>query len=378
MKILIAPDSMKDCLSAKQVASIIATGIGHVLPDAQVTNMPLADGGEGTTEVYVAATGGQISFANVRDPLMRPMKAKWGMSQDRQTAIIELASASGLELLTKTERNPWETTTYGTGQLIQEAIKAGVKNILLAIGGSATNDGGAGILAALGAEFTGSHQQKVKPAGGYLSKIHKANFMPALESLQSIALTVACDVKNPLTGPTGASYVYANQKGADEKMIIALDQNLKYWAEIIKRHTGRSIENIPGSGAAGGTGGGMLIFPHARLMPGFQMISKALNLEEHIKACDVVITAEGKTDKQTLSGKVPAEIAKLAQKYQKPAFLICGIAEKGHEGLYDLGISEIIPLSSSYTPTHETLEKAPYFLQKASEKIAKLLADGNY
>ncbi|MFN6946857.1 MAG: glycerate kinase [Cytophagaceae bacterium] len=371
MNILIAPDSMKDCLSAPEVAAAISKGIQKAFSKAKIVSIPMADGGEGTAYAMVKATDGTFISNRVHDPLMRPIHAQWGILGDGQTAIIELAAASGLQLLKIEERNPWLTSSFGTGELIKYALDKGCKNIIIALGGSATNDGGAGIMQALGARLTTEQNQLLKTGGGYLQDLHKIDLSELDPRLEKIKITLACDVKNPLTGPEGASRVYAKQKGADDMMASRLDTNLILWAHKIKQAIGKDIEKIPGSGAAGGTCGGLMGLLNADIKGGFHMVAEAVKLETAISKADIIFTAEGKADKQTLQGKTPLGIAEIAQKYQKTVFMLCGSLE-AEDDFIKYGI-HTVPIVTGPCSLDYAIQHAPLLLENAAARIARLL-----
>ena len=282
MNILLAPDSFKDCMRAIEVAVAISRGLGKVIPDAVIRLVPMADGGEGTVESVINATGGEIIKLSVHDPLMRKVSSFYGVSGDGSTAVIEMAAASGLELLGQAERNPWITSTYGTGELIRHALERGCRKILLGIGGSATNDGGVGMAFALGVNFLDNKGKPVPQGGGALSEVRQIRMEGLNRRISEIEILVACDVTNPLTGRHGASYVYGPQKGADRVMVEQLDKNLIHLAGLIAGQLDKQIEKVPGAGAAGGLGGGLMAFLGARLVKGFDLVAETVSLEKSI------------------------------------------------------------------------------------------------
>lgn len=373
MNILIAPDSFKNCMSALEVAAAISRGIRKVNPDAEIRRIPMADGGEGTVESLIGASGGQRIALELMDPLMRKISSFYGISGDGSTAIIEMAAASGLELLDSDERNPWITTTFGTGELISHALDQGCGKILLGIGGSATNDCGTGMARALGAVFSDASGQPVEHGGGALSEVRQISMEGLDPRIWKTEIQVACDVSNPLTGPDGASQVYAPQKGAGQEMVELLDRNLEHIAGLIKGHLGIDIDREPGAGAAGGLGGGLMAFLGARLVKGFDMVAEAVLLEESIRWADLVITGEGKIDSQTRFGKTPFGVAKLAGKYGKPLIAVAGTVEAGARELYSEGFQVILPIMEKPADLESAIKDAPLLLENTGERIARFL-----
>lgn len=324
MRILIAPDKFRGSLEAHEVCRAVEEGILLAFPDARVTSIPLADGGEGTTQILTEQSQGSYQSAQVEDPLGRSISASYGLSGDVNVAYIEMASASGLRLLTLQERNPLLTSTYGTGQIVISAIENGVKEIILGIGGSATTDGGIGMAAAVGYRFFDKGGNLLDPIGESLVKIDKIDCEHVDVRLRSVSITVACDVTNPLFGSQGAAYIYGPQKGANQKMVEELDLGLRNLAAVSAKKFGRDVSDQPGAGAAGGLGAGCLWFLNATLKEGVQIVMDKTNLAEHIKNSDLVITGEGKVDEQTLSGKVVKGLAGLCQKFDVPLAVVCG------------------------------------------------------
>jgi glycerate 2-kinase len=369
MKILIAPDSMKDCLPAEEVARNIELGIRKVLPDADIKIIPMADGGEGTTKTLVAATGGKLVEARVHDPLMREIKACYGILGNSNTAVIEVAAASGLELLKKEERNPWFTTSYGSGELIRSALDHGCRKILVGLGGSATNDAGAGIIQALGGRLLDKNGKEISRGGGALSELAEIDLSGLDKRLSESSIAVACDVKIPLCGEQGTSKVYGAQKGADSVMREKLDDNLRNFSILIKEKFNIDIADMEGAGAAGGIGGGLKALLLAELKSGFSMIAELTRLEEAIKSSDLIITAEGRTDAQTLSGKVPFGIAQLGKKYNIPVIIISGSLLSGSEKLYDEGVTKMIAIRENNMSLEEAIAEATQLLQKAAARM---------
>jgi len=344
MNILIAPDSFKDCLSAMEVASALGRGIQKIIPEASCILVPMADGGEGTVESLIDATRGKRVELKVMDPLMREVDSFYGITGDGETAVIEMAAASGIELLKGNERDPWITSTFGTGQLIKDALDRGVKKILLGIGGSATNDGGAGMAQALGVHFSGKFGNISVQGGGALGEVEQIHMEGLDPRVAGTEIVVACDVSNPLTGPQGASAVYGPQKGADGEMVEKLDRNLAHFAELMQNQLEKEVNRVPGAGAAGGLGAGLMAFLDASLVKGFDMIAGVVGLDEKIRGADLVITGEGKIDKQTRFGKTPFGVAQMAQKLGKPVIGVAGTLDEGAGVLHELGFDLLMPI----------------------------------
>lgn len=372
MKILIAPDSFKDSLSAKKVAEAIRRGILPELSEAEIKILPMADGGEGTVEALVDATQGKIIDVFVEDALRRRIKAKYGLLGDGQTAIIEMAAASGIELLKPEERNPWKTTTIGTGQLIRNALDKGCRRIIIGIGGSATNDGGVGMSIALGAKFIDNSGNEKGIGGGELSEIVNIDLSGLDKRINQTEFLVACDVSNPLTGVKGASCVYAPQKGADKEMVDKLDKNLKHLAKIINDQLKKDIEDIPGAGAAGGLGAGLMAFLDAKLLKGFEIVRHETKLDSSVDWADLVITGEGKVDVQTQYGKTPMGVTGVAKKYNKPVIAIAGTLGEGYQELYPLGFDAIFSIIDKPMELREALINASYLIERCARSAIRL------
>ena len=374
-RILIAPDSFKESLSAGEVAHFLKKGIKKSLPDAIIDIAPVADGGEGFLKVLTEGTGGVFKTFNVHDALMRPVKAEIGFSGDKQTAFIEMATASGLEMILPEERNPLITSTFGTGEMIKHAIETGCKKIVIGIGGSATNDGGAGMAQALGAKFLNKDRKELLPGGKQLSELCNIDLSGFEKNLPEIL--VACDVSNPLVGPNGASAIYGPQKGATPEMVQQLDAALKNYAQIIRKQFNIDIENIPGAGAAGGLGGGLVAFTGAKLVSGFQLVAEILDIENQIAKADFVITAEGKLDAQTVNGKAPFGVAQLAKKHKKAVIGIAGTLGNGHEKLYDSGFDLLISIVNKPLTLAEAIQNAPELVENCGFQVGKIIGLNN-
>jgi len=373
MNILIAPDSFKDCLSAPEVAQNIETGIRRIMPEACITILPMADGGEGTVEALVGATGGEIITVEVHDPLMRRIKSFFGILGDKKTAVIEMAAASGIELLKENERNPWITSTYGTGELISHALDMGCERLVIGVGGSATNDAGTGMAQALGVRFLDVQGKETGHGGGALNKISEIDVRELDKRINKCEILVACDVDNPFCGPRGAAAIYSPQKGADTAMVKKLDDNMRHFADKISGILNIDIQNIKGAGAAGGLAAGLMVFLKAELKPGFDIIKNIVNLEKEVSKADIVITGEGRIDYQTQFGKTPSGVARIAAKYNKPVIAITGsLGEKADE-LYEMGFDSIFPITDNPADIEYALKKADILIQNTAERIFRLI-----
>ncbi len=378
MKIIIAPDSFKENLTSMEVAKAMEVGIKRVLPKARCIKIPVADGGEGTVQAFIDARGGQWVACRVRGPMGRTMKARYGRLADKKTAVIEMAAASGLALLTGKNRNPLETTTYGTGQLMVHAMNRGARKIILGIGGSATNDGGVGMAQALGVVFRDDKGRIIRQngSGGMLGTIRSIHIDGVHKKLTSTPILVACDVDNPFCGKQGAAYVFAPQKGASASVVKRLDQGLKHLAAIIERDVGIDVSDIPGAGAAGGLGGGLLAFTNCKLKSGIDIISKATSIERQMRSAALVLTGEGRVDFQTAFGKTPAGIARLAKKQGVPVIAIGGgIADDVGE-LFSHGIHGLEAAIARDMPLSEALTNSRDYIANAAERVMRLILIG--
>ncbi len=373
MKILIASDSFKNSLSALKVGASLKEGLLRAMPKAKVKIVPMADGGEGTVESVIDATGGRRVKVKVHDPLMRKIEAEFGVSGDGDTAVIEMAAASGIELIRPDERDPWITSTYGTGELIREALDEGCRTILLGIGGSATNDCGTGMAMALGVKFIDKEGDHLKHGGGVLGEVRDIDMTGLDKRIRKTSILVACDVSNPLTGPSGASLVYGPQKGADESMVNMLDSNLSVFAGLIHKQLGKDVESVPGAGAAGGLGAGLIAFLNGKLVQGVPAIAERIGLEESIKWADLVITGEGSIDFQTQFGKTPFGVAEIAKKHNKPVIAVAGTVSEGAEVLYSKGIDAIVSIMDRPMTLEEAIRQTPYLLESTGERIGRLI-----
>ncbi|MCR4459674.1 MULTISPECIES: glycerate 2-kinase [unclassified Pseudescherichia] len=376
MKIVIAPDSYKESLSATEVAQAIEKGFREIFPDAHYVSVPVADGGEGTVEAMIAATQGAEHTASVTGPLGERVDARWGMSGDGHTAFIEMAAASGLALVPPELRNPLITTSRGTGELILHALDHGARNIIIGIGGSATNDGGAGMVQALGAKLCDANGTEIGHGGGSLMSLNNIDISGLDPRLASCTLRVACDVTNPLTGEQGASRIFGPQKGATDAQIVELDNNLSHYADVIKKSLRVDVKEVPGAGAAGGMGAALMAFLGAELRSGIEIVTQALNLEEHIHDCTLVVTGEGRIDSQSIHGKVPVGVAKVAKKYHKPVIGIAGSLTHDVGVVHQYGIDAVFSVLTSIGTLEEAFRGAFDNIYRASRNIAATLRVG--
>lgn len=376
MKIVIAPDSYKESLSATEVAQAIEKGFREIFPDAQYVSVPVADGGEGTVEAMIAATHGSAHSALVTGPLGEKVNANWGMSGDGKTAFIEMAAASGLALVPPEKRNPLITTSRGTGELILQALDSGASNIIIGIGGSATNDGGAGMVQALGAKLCDANGTEIGYGGGSLNTLNTIDVSGLDPRIKQCAIRVACDVTNTLVGEQGASRIFGPQKGATEPLILELDRNLAHYADMIKKSLGMDVRNVPGAGAAGGMGAALMAFLGAELKSGIEIVTQALNLEEHIHDCTLVLTGEGRIDSQSIHGKVPVGVASVAKKYHKPVIGIAGSLTRDVGVVHQYGIDAVFSVLTSIGTLEEAFRGAFDNIYRASRNIAATLAVG--
>lgn len=368
-KVIIAIDSFKGCLTSKEAGEAAAKGIKEVLPLCNVIVIPVADGGEGLLDALISAYQGEYIQLPAHGPLMEIRKAHYGLSKDRKTAIIEMAVTSGLPLVPIELRNPMKTTTFGTGELIKDALDKECKNFIIGIGGSATNDAGIGMLQALGYCFLDKYGKELGPSGGQIMKdIAEIDCSHAHPALQEARFVVACDVRNPFYGPKGAACVFAHQKGADNAMIQELDAGMKSLAQVIKKVTGKDIATYPGAGAAGGMGGGLLAFLNATLKPGTELLLETINFQEKIKEADLIITGEGKADLQTMMGKVPYGILKEAQKEHIPVIILAGSIEDT-TALNEVGFKGVFSIAPGPITLSRTMEP-----KIAKENIKRLTA----
>jgi len=376
LKIVIAPQGFKGNLSALQVARAIVSGIKRVLPDAVTTIKPMADGGEGTVPALVDATGGKIMTKEVTDPLGGRVTAHWGLLSDKVTGVIEMAAASGLPLVPPEKRNPLVTTTYGTGELILAALESGCRKLIIGIGGSATNDGGAGMAQALGAKLVDSKGAALPFGGAALANLERIDVTTLDARLADCEVLIASDVTNPLCGAQGASAVYGPQKGATPQMVAQLDAALAHYADVIQRGLGVEVKNVPGAGAAGGLGAGLIAFLKAKVIPGIDVVIQASGLVESLKDADLVFTAEGKIDSQTAYGKVPTGVAKKAKEFGLPVIAIAGEVADDYRVVYQHGIDAVLSIAPGPISLSQSMAEAERLVTDTAERAIRLFLCG--
>lgn len=378
MKILIAPDSFKDSLSALEVAKAIQQGLEQCLPHAEYTLLPMADGGEGTCAALVSATQGQLVACEVTGPLGQPCQSFYGLlgngdANTENVAVIEMAAAAGLELLTPAQRNPWLTTSYGVGELVLNALDQGIRRFVIGLGGSATNDAGVGFLQALGAGFYDQHHKPLALGGGALSTLRYIDLSGLDPRLAESQFDVACDVRNPLLGPQGATFVYGAQKGADPQMQHALEASLTHFASMVLTCTGRAIAQSAGGGAAGGLGAALLGFLNARIHPGIELVLRYSAFQQHCQNADWVITGEGRLDAQSCFGKTPVGVAKEAKKQGAKVVALVGSLGAGYEAVYSEGIDAVFSIVPGVCELETALAQAEANLIRTARNVAALI-----
>ena len=361
-------------MSAKEACMAMERGIKKVNSNIKCVHVPMADGGEGTMQSLVDATNGNIYSLEVIGPLGNKVKAQYGILGGGKIGILEMASASGIHLVPLDKRNPLITTTYGTGQLIKACLDKGVKKLLIGIGGSATNDGGAGVIQALGGRLLDKDGKELSFGGGELGKLHTIDLTDFDQRLRDISVEVACDVNNTLCGEKGASNVFGPQKGATKEMVNLLDNNLKHYANVIKEQIGKDVLDVVGAGAAGGLGAGLMAFFNGTLKKGIEMVIEYTGLENEIKEADMVWTGEGSIDFQTQYGKTPLGVATVAKKYDKPVIAFAGRVGEDIDILYEKGIDSIFGIIKDVTSIEEALEKGQENMEKTAENVIRLMS----
>lgn len=374
-KILLVPDSFKGTLSSRQVCQVMAGQLRRFFPQAQVKSIPVADGGEGSVEAFLAAAGGERRTRTVTGPFGEPVEAFYGILGDGRTAVIEMAACAGLPLA-EGRLNPERATTYGVGELLLAAKEAGCTKAILGLGGSCTNDGGAGAAAALGAKFTRADGAAFVPTGGTLGEIAALDVSPVAQALQGMELTAMCDIDNPLYGEAGAAVVFAPQKGADAAMVARLDAGLRHLGQVSARCLGRDFSHLPGAGAAGGLGFGMAAFCGAQLRMGIDAVLDAVGFDSLLPGTDVVFTGEGKIDSQSARGKVVSGVAARCRKAGVPVVAVVGQIDQGFEEMYQQGLTAVFSINRAAQPFTESRFHAGENLALTMENIARLLAAG--
>lgn len=372
MKIVIAPDSFKGSMTAEEVANALHAGFRRV-GEWEILRIPVADGGEGTVQALVDATGGEVLEAEVTGPLGEPVRAAFGLLGDGETCVIEMAQASGLPLLPLKLRNPLLTTTFGTGELIRAGLLRGCRKFIIGIGGSATNDGGMGMAQALGVHFLDDAGGELGLGGGELQRLAKIELGGLLAEAEGAEFRVACDVTNPLVGPEGAAAVYGPQKGATPEMVQLLDRGLCHFAEIVARDLGVEIATRPGAGAAGGLGGGLMAFLGAELHPGVEIVLEAVKFREQLRGAGLVITGEGKIDGQTIYGKTPIGVAQVAKSLGIPVIAIAGSLGTGAQTVHDHGIDALFSIVRGPLSLSEAMARGPELVAELGEQIGRML-----
>ncbi|PNZ70337.1 glycerate kinase [Staphylococcus croceilyticus] len=374
-KIVIATDSFKESMSAKEAGLAIQRGFQKILNKTiNYDIIPMADGGEGTTDALKEALNAETYKVKVHDPLHHDIEASYARSQDNNVAIIEMAAASGLDLLKSHEREPLKTSTFGVGELIKDALDHGVSKIILGLGGSATNDGGSGMLTALGVKFLDENEETLPLGGGYLSQLARIDLSQLDSRLEHVQFEVACDVNNPLLGDNGATAVYGPQKGVTDKMIPKLDSALATYHDMIERDVNKNVKDVPGAGAAGGLGAGILaFFSNASLSKGIDIVLQETQFSKRVKDADLVITGEGKMDAQTIYGKTPIGVAQAAKQYDIPVVAICGSLGDGYEAVYEHGIDSAFSIIEQPMEIDDLLTKGKHNMQRTAENVARLL-----
>jgi glycerate kinase len=376
MRIVVAPDSFKGSLSALAVAEAMERGVRSVFPDASVARVPIADGGEGTVEALVAATGGRLESRRVTGPLGEPVEARWGVLGDGRTAVVEMAAASGLTLVPRERRNPRVTTTRGTGELVRAALDAGLRRVVVGLGGSATNDGGAGLARALGIRFLDDAGRDLPEGGAALARLARVDLAGQDARIAAAEVVVACDVDNPLTGPRGASAVYGPQKGATPAMVAELDAALERYARVAREATGRDVAGLPGAGAAGGLGAGLLFFTPARLRPGVEIVLEMTGFDALVRGADLVLTGEGRTDFQTAMGKAPVGVAAAAKRHGVPVVCLSGGLGPGADEVLARGIDALAVAVPGPMGLEEAVARARELVEAGAARACRLVALG--
>jgi glycerate kinase len=376
MKIVIAPQGFKGGISGLEAAEAIARGVIAAVPGAETVLAPVADGGDGTLNALVDATGGQVFTSTVTGPLSQPLEAQWGVMGDGRTAVIEMARASGLALVPQRHRNPKITTTLGTGEILKEALDKGFTRIIVGLGGSATNDGGTGMATALGVKFLDAEGRPLHPGGAALARLARIDVSGLHPKLGETSVIAATDVTNPLCGPQGASAIFGPQKGATEDVVRELDAALANFARIVVRDVGRDVAEQPGAGAAGGLGAGLMAFAGAQLQSGIDMICQVLDFDSNLEGADLVITGEGRADRSTIFNKAPVGVARHARAHGVPTVLLAGSLGPGYEELYDHGIASVMCIADRPMTFEQSLTRTGELLESAAERAMRLIQVG--
>jgi len=372
MKIIISPQGFKGGISGLEAAKAIERGVLAAAPDTETVLLPVADGGDGTLHALVDATGGEIFISTVTGPINQQVEAQWGVMGDGRTAVIEMARASGLAMVPQRRRNPKTTTTLGTGQILKEAIERGFNRIIVGLGGSATNDAGAGMATALGAKFMDSEGNALPPGGAALARLDRIDTSGLIDGLSGVEIVGATDVTNPLCGPTGASEIFGPQKGASKEVVAELDSALANFARVVKRDLGVDVLDVPGAGAAGGLGAGLIAFVGGTLQSGIDMVCQVLEFDRHLEGADLVFTGEGRADKSTVFDKAPVGVARHAMAHGVPSILLAGSLGEGHEELYEHGVASILCISDGAMTFQQALGRTGKMLQGTAERAVRI------
>ena len=377
MSILIAPDSFKGSLTSAAAAEAMARGVKRALPEADLTLLPLSDGGEGLVDSLVAASGGRLLEYEVTGPLGTPVTAKLGLMGGGQTAVIEMAQASGLILVPRKKRNPLVTTTYGTGELIKQALELGCNHLIIGIGGSATNDGGMGMAQALGFLFLDGEGKSLGRGGGELARLARIDAGGRDSRLDQVTIEVACDVNNPLTGPQGAAHIYGPQKGATPQMVARLDQALAIYDRILQRDLGQNVGEVPGAGAAGGLGAGLMALLGGKLVSGIELVLDVLGFDEKVKGASLVLTGEGKFDAQSAYGKVPMGVACRAKSFGVPCVVVAGTVLPSADILHGKGVTAYFSILNRPMRLEDSIKDAAVLVENQTAEVVRLFSAVN-
>ena len=376
MKIILAPQSYKGSLKAHEAAEAMAQGVKAANPDIEVVSLPIADGGSGTVKAMVEATGGRLRRTEAEGPLGDPVRATWGILGDGQTAVIEMSAASGLSLVPEPRRDALKASTYGTGQLIKAALEHDCRNIVVGLGDSATTDGGAGMAEALGIRLLDETGTAIPRGGGGLAGLHRIDMSGLHPGIADVSISGACDVTNPLYGPEGAAHVYGPQKGATPEIVGQLDANLRHLAEVISRDVGKDIATLPGGGAAGGIGAGLVAFLGAELKSGADLVCDAIGFDDHLDGADLVLVGEGRIDFQTAFGKTAVGIARRAKKKNIPVVALCGQLGDGYRDVYEHGIDAAMSILPGCIELEEAMRRGGELLTAATEAAVRVFMAG--
>lgn len=376
MRVVIAPQGFKAGIPGLEAAQAIARGVIAAVPDAETVLAPVADGGDGTLHALVDGTGGQVFTSMVTGPLGPQIESLWGVMGDGKTAVVEMALASGIALVPQRRRNPRLTTTTGTGEIIREALDAGYTRIIVGLGGSATNDGGAGMAVALGARFMDSEGRPLPPGGSALARLDRVDVSGLHPALHGATIVAATDVTNPLCGPEGASAIFGPQKGANADMVRELDAALANYARVVARDVGSDVSEVPGAGAAGGLGAGLMAFTGATLQSGIDMVCEVLGFDELLRGADLVITGEGRADRSTVFNKAPVGVARHARAHGVPTVLLAGSLGPGYEELYDHNVASVVCIADRPMNFEASLSRTAELLESAAERTMRLLLAG--